>query len=107
MRLTKRGKIFAAVFDEEQGTLDGIGAYIRIADGKAYIDKLFKDSPAIQAGIRQNDQIVRVDGVDIEPLIAGLDVNQAAVKVAARIRGPQGTTVMLTLRRCHEESSRT
>ena len=85
--------------DHMQGTLDGIGAYIRIADGKAYIDKLFKDSPAIQAGIRQNDQIVRVDGVDIEQLIAGLDVNQAAVKVAARIRGPQGTTVTLTLRR--------
>jgi carboxyl-terminal processing protease len=85
--------------DHMQGTLEGIGAYIRVADDKAYIDKVFKDSPAQAANLRQNDEIVRVDGVDIPALIAGLDVNQAAVKVAARIRGPRGTTVNLTLRR--------
>jgi carboxyl-terminal processing protease len=85
--------------DHMQGTLEGIGAYIRVADGKAYIDKVFKDSPALAAGLQQNDEIVKVDTVDIQALIAGLDVNQAAVKVAAKIRGPRGTTVNLTLRR--------
>ena len=84
--------------DHMQGTLEGIGAYIRVNDGKAYIDKVFKDSPAQTAGLRQNDEIVKVDGVDIPGLIAGLDVNQAAVKVAAKIRGPRGTTVNMTLR---------
>ncbi len=29
--------------DHMQGTLDGIGAYIRVADGRAYIDKVFRD----------------------------------------------------------------
>jgi carboxyl-terminal processing protease len=85
--------------DHMQGTLEGIGAYIRVADGKAYIDKVFKDSPAQKGGLQQDDEIVKVDGVDIPALIAGLDVNQAAVKVAAKIRGARGTPVTLTLRR--------
>jgi carboxyl-terminal processing protease len=85
--------------DHMQGTLDGIGAYIRVADGRAYIDKVFKESPALGAGLQSNDEIVKVDDVDIPALIAGLDVNQAAVKVAAKIRGPQGTTVTLMIRR--------
>jgi carboxyl-terminal processing protease len=49
--------------------------------------------------LRQDDEIVKVDGVDIPGLIVGLDVNQASVKVAAKIRGPRGTTVNMTLRR--------
>lgn len=85
--------------DHMQGTLEGIGAYIRISDGKAYIDKALKDSPALVAGLQENDEIVQVDGVAIMPLIAGLDLNQAFVKVSAKIRGPSGTTVKLTIHR--------
>lgn len=85
--------------DHMQGTLEGIGAYIRIGDGKAYIDKPLKDSPALLAGLKMDDEIVAVDGVEIAPLIAGLDVNEAVVKVSAKIRGPKGTTVKLKLRR--------
>jgi carboxyl-terminal processing protease len=85
--------------DHMQGTLEGIGAYIRVADGKAYIDKVFKESPALGAGLMQNDEIVKIDGVEVAGLISRLDVNQASVKVAGKIRGPQGTTVTLTLRR--------
>jgi carboxyl-terminal processing protease len=85
--------------DHMQGTLDGIGAYIRVTDGRAYIDKVFRESPALGAGVQPNDEIVKVDDVEIAPLIADLDINEAAVKVASKIRGPQGTTVKLTLRR--------
>ncbi|HEX9371080.1 MAG TPA: S41 family peptidase [Roseiflexaceae bacterium] len=85
--------------DHMQGKLGGIGTYLRIADGKAYIYKPIKNAPAIQAGLLQDDEIVRVDDVAIAPLIAGLDVNQAAVKVAAKLRGKPGTTVKLELRR--------
>ena len=85
--------------DHMQGTLEGIGAYIRVADGKAYIDRPIKDSPALQAGLRQDDEIVAVDDVAIATLIAGLDANEAAVKVAAKIRGPKGTPVKLSIHR--------
>src|SRR5262249_35836834 len=85
--------------DHLQGTLEGIGAFIRVADGKAYIDKPLKDSPAMIAGLQPDDQIVKIDGVEIAPLIAGLDVNEAVVKVSAKMRGPKGTTVTLTIHR--------
>ncbi len=86
-----------------QGTLDGIGAYIRVTDGRAYIDKVFKDLPAQGAGLKQNDEIIKVDDVEIAPLIADLDINQASVMVASKIRGPADTTVKLLLRRAPDE----
>lgn len=85
--------------DHMQGKLGGIGTYLRISDGKAYIYKPIRNSPAVLAGLHQNDEIVSIDGVAIEPLIAGLDINQAAVKVTARLRGEPGTPVKLLLRR--------
>lgn len=85
--------------DHMSGKLGGIGTYLRITDGRAYLYKPIKDAPAVRAGLRQDDEIVRVDGVEIASLLAGLDVNEAAVKVTALIRGPQGTPVALTIRR--------
>ena len=54
---------------------------------------------AAQIPLLPDDEIVSVDGTPIEPLIAGLDINEAAVKVAARLRGPAGTQVKLEIRR--------
>jgi carboxyl-terminal processing protease len=85
--------------DHMQGKLGGIGTYLRIDNGKAFLYKPVKNAPAAQAGLRQDDQIVSIDDQPIEPLIAGLDVNQAAVKVAAKLRGQPGTTLKLTIRR--------
>jgi carboxyl-terminal processing protease len=85
--------------DHMQGKLGGIGTYLRIDNGKAFLYKPVKNAPATQAGLRQDDQIVNIDDQPVEPLIAGLDVNQAAVKVAAKLRGQPGTTVKLTIRR--------
>jgi carboxyl-terminal processing protease len=82
-----------------QGKLGGIGTYLRITDGKAYLWKPVKNAPAALAGLRQDDEIVKIDRDDVATLIAGLDNNQAAVKVASRLRGEPGTTVRLTLRR--------
>src|SRR5258706_8735340 len=92
-------ELAAQTQDHMQGKLGGIGAYLRIDNGKAFIYKPVKNAPAVQAGLRQDDQIVNIDDQPVEPLIAGLDVNQAAVKVAATLRGHPGTTVKLTIRR--------
>lgn len=85
--------------DHMQGKLGGIGTYLRIDNGKAFLYKPVKNAPATQAGLRQDDQIVNIDDQPVEPLIAGLDINAAAVKIAAKLRGQPGTTVKLTIRR--------
>lgn len=82
-----------------QGTFEGIGAYIRVADDKAFIDRPFEGSPARAAGVQQDDEVVKIDGDAVSTLIQDLDPNQAATKLAAKIRGPKGTSVTLTLRR--------
>jgi carboxyl-terminal processing protease len=85
--------------DHMQGKMGGIGTYLRIENGQAFLYKPIKNAPAVQAGLQQDDQIVNIDDQPVEPLIAGLDVNAAAVKVAAKLRGQAGTTVKLTIRR--------
>lgn len=89
--------------DHMQGTLEGIGAYINVNEGRAYISKVFKNSPALAAGLQANDEIIAVDDVLIADLIADLDINQAAVKVASKIRGPQGSSVKLQIGRGEQE----
>jgi carboxyl-terminal processing protease len=85
--------------DHMQGKMAGIGTYLRIEGGKAFIYKPIKNAPAVRAGLRQDDEIVKIDDQPVEPLIAGLDVNAAAVKVAAKLRGQAGTNVKLNIRR--------
>ncbi len=84
--------------DYLQGTVEGIGASIRVADGKAYVDKPIEGSPAVRAGLQQDDEIVAIDGHDIATLIAGADVNQATTRISAKLRGPKGSMVKLTIR---------
>jgi carboxyl-terminal processing protease len=85
--------------DHMNGKLAGIGIYLRIANGRAYIYRPIKNSPAVRAGLQQDDEIVKVDDQEIEPLIAGMEGGEASVKVAARIRGEPGTQVALRIRR--------
>lgn len=85
-----------------QGKLGGVGTYLRITDGHAYLYKPIKNGPAWQAGLKQDDEIVAIDGEEVAPLIAGLEPGEASVKVAAKIRGQEGTTVTLTIHRAVE-----
>jgi len=82
-----------------QGKLGGIGTYLRITDGRAFLWKPVKSAPAALAGLKQDDEILTIDGADVPVMIAGLDINQAAVKVASKLRGDAGTPVKLALRR--------
>ncbi|MDZ4722066.1 MAG: S41 family peptidase [Roseiflexaceae bacterium] len=84
--------------DHMQGKLGGIGSYLRITDGRAFLYKPFKSGPAYQAGLRQDDELIKIDGADVPPLITGLDVSAASVKIAALLRGPENTQVALVIR---------
>nr|WP_295971861.1 S41 family peptidase [uncultured Bacillus sp.] len=72
-------------------SFEGIGAEVSMVDGRIVIVSPFKDSPAEKAGIKPNDQILKVNGESVE----GLDLYEATVK----IRGKKGTTVKIEIQR--------
>ncbi|WML46040.1 S41 family peptidase [Neobacillus sp. PS3-40] len=74
-----------------ESSFEGIGAEVGMVDGKIVIVSPFKNSPAEKAGLKPNDQILKVNGESVE----GLDLTKATLK----IRGKRGTTVKLDIQR--------
>lgn len=74
-----------------ESTFEGIGAEVSSVEGKIVIVAPFKGSPAEKAGIKPNDQILKVDNESV----AGLDLYEATQK----IRGEKGTKVKLQIQR--------
>ena len=72
-----------------EGTFEGIGAYVEDRDGFIRIVTPIHGSPAEKAGILAGDTVLKVDGEDVTGL--------ASWEVVSRIRGPAGTTVLLTV----------
>jgi carboxyl-terminal processing protease len=99
-------ELAAQTTEHMQGRQGGIGTYLRITDGRAYLWKPFKNGPAVAAGLKQDDEILAVDGQEIPALISGLDTNESAVKVAALIRGEPGTDVTLRVRAASDGQER-
>lgn len=73
------------------GEFYGIGAFIREDEGLIYVDRVIGGTPAERAGIEDGDLILAVNGEKT----AGLTREQAVT----RIRGPKGTTVVMTVER--------
>ena len=69
----------------------GIGATIQELNGKLLIGEPIENSPAERADVRAKDEIVAIDGMPAVGMKA-----DAAVKL---IRGPEGSKVVLRLRR--------
>src|SRR5699024_5083817 len=79
-------------FNEQiESSFQGIGAEVSMVDGKVTIIAPIKNSPAEKAGLRPNDQILKVD----DELLEGLDLNEAVEK----IRGEKGSEVVLLVER--------
>ncbi len=72
-----------------RGSYAGVGLQIEMKDGRVTVVTPMDGSPASKAGLRAGDQIVRVDGVDVD----GLSLSQ----VVQRIVGQAGTRVTLTI----------
>ncbi len=77
--------------EDLSGQFEGIGAILTQKDGATVIVEPIVDSPAAKAGLLKDDIIVAVGG---EP-VAGLVLDD----VVAKIRGPEGTKVTLTILR--------
>ena len=82
---------FSKMREENRGDFEGIGAELDVQNGRIFIIKPIKGSPAIKAGLLAGDIILRVD----EHFIQGMDIND----VIKLIRGKGGTKVNLTIKR--------
>lgn len=79
------------------GEYGGIGSYIRSRDGYTYIAGSQPGSPAMEAGLRTGDKIVRIDTAST--------VGWTSDKVSERLKGPAGTRVQVQVIRPWVEDS--
>jgi carboxyl-terminal processing protease len=102
--LDSMGDPYASYFDADHfeyfsemtdGEFYGIGVNVTERDGKAVIVSPIEGTPAFEVGLQAEDEIVTVDGYDGEPW----DLDD----VVARIRGEEGTDVVLGIRRPNGE----
>ncbi|MBU4332105.1 S41 family peptidase [Patescibacteria group bacterium] len=84
-------KITSDFTEELQGKFEGIGAEIAIKADRLTIVAPLPDTPAEQAGIKAGDKVYLIDDYDT----TGITLEEAV----KRIRGPQGTPVVLTVMR--------
>lgn len=79
-------------FNEQiESSFEGIGAEVSKVNDKVTIVAPIKDSPAEEAGLRPNDQVLKINGDGLE----GLDLNEAV----AKIRGEKGSEVEMEINR--------
>lgn len=76
---------------EVQGEYGGLGIYIAQKDGRTLVVSPIEGTPAERAGIKPNDEIVKIG----EEVILGWDQD----RVVKALRGPAGTSVTIWIRR--------
>ena len=88
---------FNALMEESSGNYCGIGAMVQknVETGLVSVVKVFKNSPAEEAGLKAGDVLYKVGDMEI----TGLDLDTL---VKTYIRGEEGTTVDLTVLRGDE-----
>ena len=84
-------KEFAEETSSIKGSLKGIGIQIAVKDGKLTVIAPIEDTPAEKAGLKADDEILEIDGKSTK----GITVDKAA----DQIRGKEGTTVTLLIKR--------
>jgi len=84
---------YSALYEDIKGTYGGIGAYFYYDDDtkRGCISDVMKDSPALKAGVKAGDELLKVDGEDV----TGQDLDM----VVAKVKGEVGTKVTLVFLR--------
>ena len=77
--------------DGLSGTYVGIGVQLESRDGEVVVTAPIEGSPAEEAGVESGDVIVAVGGKDVR--------DEDVSGIAARVKGPEGTRVGITVSR--------
>jgi carboxyl-terminal processing protease len=92
-------KEYASFLEDTSGSYSGVGMVVELKDRLVTIVSTFKDSPAESAGIKAGDIIMSVDGVSTS--------GQNLDEVVGQIKGPEGTTVVLSVYRVASSTATT
>jgi carboxyl-terminal processing protease len=82
---------YAQLRERQEGRYYGLGIQIQVIEGDITVMSIFEGSPAYKKGLRRLDIIARIGEDDAK----GWTSEQAV----ARLKGPKGTTVNISLRR--------
>ena len=84
---------YPLMFDDLSGSIEGIGVVIRDNEDTGGIEvvNVLEGTPAKEAGVQIGDVFVEVDGEDV------FGISQ--LELAAKVRGPAGSTVEVTMLR--------
>ena len=87
---------FISLQQQNEGIYYGIGAYVSFDEdlNRSYVSGVIKGSPALEAGLKENDVFWEVDGTSTEGM--------ATDEVASLIRGPENTEVTIVIHRDNE-----
>jgi carboxyl-terminal processing protease len=77
--------------ERQSGSYYGLGIQIQVLDGDITVMSIFEGSPAYKKGLRRNDVIARINGDEAK--------GWSADDAVAKLKGPKGTTVNISLRR--------
>lgn len=89
----------AAATEEAEGVYNGIGVMVSSDEyGRLKVVRVFKNSPALEAGLQTGDLIIAVDGQEVG---AENDLDMSAATKLIK-SGAEGTEVMLTVLRGEE-----
>lgn len=86
---------YQAEVDSSAGNYQGIGAYVDVTGDYVKINSTISGSPAEEVGLQSGDLVIALNGKDvtgIDPSVVLLD-----------IRGPEGTSITLTIQREDQE----
>ncbi len=82
---------FKDLQEETQGSFSGIGIEVTIKNDILTVVSPIADTPADQAGLKANDSIIEIDGVNTK--------NMGPYEAIKKLRGPAGTSVTISIHR--------
>lgn len=87
-------KMYKKLMTDTEGSFGGVGIVVGMKDKVLTVIAPIEGTPGDKAGIKSGDQIIKIDGVETKDLVMDEAVD--------KIRGPEGSKVVLAIRRGEE-----